>query len=140
MRALWSIVFVLTVVARVGASGGAAPAPFIQALYALETYEQKMQHLRSWEIALAAQNGITDTTARRFRALLMISLFPYVDDAGVLDCEEMARDLSMYMPEFSKIHDAGYWMYGQVFDHMCPAHRASIRVGCSPSAEEFPCR
>ncbi len=121
MRALWSLVFVLTVVARVGASGGVAPVPFIQAFYALETYEQKIQHLRSWGIALAAQNGITETTAGRFRALLMISLFTYVETASVLDCEELAGDMSMSWPNFAKIDDAGYRMYAQVLGHLCPA-------------------
>ena len=75
MRALWSLVFVLTVVARVGASGGAAPVPFIQAFYALETYEQKIQHLRRWELDLAAENRITETAATRFRTLIAVLSF-----------------------------------------------------------------
>ena len=127
MRALCGIVFVLTVVARVGASAGAAPVPFIQAFYALETYEQKMQHLRSWEIDLAAQNGITETSAGRFRALLLLNLFPSEDDADIPDCEEWASYLSMYSPNLIKIDDDGYRMYVQVFDHLCPAQQESIR-------------
>ena len=127
MRALWSIVFVLTVVARVGASGGVAPVPFIQAFYALETHEQKMQHLRSWELDMAAQNGLTRTSAGRFRALLLLSIFPYVNDAGVLDCEGLARDLSLHMPGFAEIDEPGYRMYAQVFGHLCPAQQESIR-------------
>lgn len=127
MRALCSIVFVLTVVARVGASGGVAPVPFIQAFYALETAEQKIQHLRSWEIDMAAQNGITETSAGRFRALLLLNLFPSEDAADIPDCEEWARDLSMYSPNLIKIDDDGYRMYVQVFDHLCPAQQESIR-------------
>ncbi len=139
MRALCSIVFVLTVVARVGASAGAAPVPFIQAFYALETYEQKMQHLRSWELDLAAQNGITRTSAGRFRALLLLSVFRHVDDAGVLDCEEWARDLSLSMPGFAEIDEPGYRMHAQVFGHLCPAYQECMRAGCPSSAEERPC-
>ena len=138
MRALCSIVFVLTVVARVGASGGVAPVPFIQAFYALETAEQKIQHLRSWEIDMAAQNGITETSAGRFRALLLLNLFPSEDAADIPDCEEWASYLSMYSPNLIKIDDDGYRMYAQVFDHLCPAHQEYIRAGYPSSAEDRP--
>lgn len=140
MRALCSIVFVLTVVARVGASASPAPVPFIQAFYALETYEQKIRHLRSWELDMAVQNGITRTSAGRFRALLLLYLFNFVNAAGVLDCEELALHFSLYgsMSCFPELDEPGYRMYAQVFDHLCPAHQEYIRVGCSLS-EELPC-
>ena len=130
-RVLLCIGFALTVAARAGASAGETPLPFIQALARLETHEQKVQHVRSWHPSMGVENGLTDVDhGLRFEALLALYLFHYVNDAGVLDCEELAIDLRMAFDCLFEIDDPEYRLYTLVFEDLCPAQQGYVRARC----------
>lgn len=135
-QVLLGIVFVLTVVARAGASAGDAPVPFMQTFYHLETPEQKVQHLRSWHPRMGAQNALSQSSALDFRSLLDLLLFPHVTDAGVLKCKELARRLAMHGSCIAEIDEPGHEMFTLVFAALCPAQQASAWAGCISGGRE----
>lgn len=112
------------------ASEDDTPIPFLQAFYHLETNRQKVHHLRNWHHEMGAQNGLAARSAQRFQALLDFFLFPHVDAGGVLDCADLAEDLSFSIPCFFEIDEPGYRMYTLVVADLCPAQQAAIRAGC----------
>lgn len=115
---------------------GEAPAPFFQAFHALETPAQKVRHLQNWHTEMGAQNGLTPTSAGRFGTLLHFKLFSFVNDAGVLDCEALARNLSFGFTCLAEIDEPGYQMFNHVFEDLCPAQRAEVRARCGHSSPE----
>ena len=114
--------------ARACAIADPAAVPFLQTFRQLETHEQKLQHLHSWQHKMGAPNGISDHNARRFEVLLQSYIFYHVDDTGVLNCQALIDNLfvSMYdRLELSGIHDIGYTMFNLVVDDLCPGFSPS---------------
>lgn len=67
--------------------------PFIEALHELDSEEEKLEHLRSWDPSMGPENGLSDVDARRFDTLLDLSILHNVGRDGRLDREALMSDV-----------------------------------------------
>ena len=94
--------------------------PFIQTFLRLDTTEKKLEHLRSWHFKLAKENGIREHDARNYRTFLRISVFPFVDDKGVLDCEALGSNLQDAWGDRYIDATSDMVMFNTTVDELCP--------------------